>query len=843
MEYHDLDIVLLPGGAGGYVRLARCGARHGERQETAPLDLDALSTALRPLEEGDGGAVDPATQRTLGITLYQGLMGDGMVGTQLDRCLGGERGEESAGVRVRLNLDQVPALAPIPWELVYLPRDGRFLASSTRTPLVRYLPSRAPNLGLEVRLPVRVLVLLPENAARGEAPLDLARERAMLQRALQPLVRADAADVRFLDRRVTRARLRSALQGGVAELGEEPFQIVCYAGHGHHDGSRASLFLDAEGGGTDPVDEGWLSELFEERDEVKLVVLNACQGATVSALRPFAGLAPGLVRAGVPAVVAMQYPVRDDEALVFAEVFYRALFRGPSRGRVEVAVGEARKALRQDFPDSRGWGAPVLYMRSSGYLFTPTTGNALADLPVSRDEAQTQREAVREHERNIQALQSAPRTPETEERLERERVEMANARGRLRLRAAAAGIVMAVAAGVTALATVLPFDRLPPAVRIEAYAAWLEGMAVGDPLDARILRVPITARTEAARGRGFEPATIGAWRTDHARVVDALSRAGARVVALAMHFSAPSPGDTALARAVRDAQRRGTRVVVGFNDWDGALPLIPPLVRDAAPGWGATCVGADGTGTDRILPLVSFDGPEAHGSAVPAFATAVVAAYHGDRLAGVETDRFRAIFTDGVHTRSMRFWRTETGQGTAHCPALSSRSTVASAIITFSPRRVFTSPRHLLPYEDLLGPNGARTAARARGRIAVVGRATPTDLHQIFRLGKEMRYGEQLQVDAVNSVLRGATLRPLEAWGQLLAAVAAGAMGAAVALLSRARRGWRRWVPLPGAAVLYLGAALLAVSWAGVLLNVWSQLAALLLCFVLVRLLRRRLAF
>jgi hypothetical protein len=43
--------------------------------------------------------------------------------------------------------------------------------------------------------------------------------------------------------------------------------------------------------------------------------------------------------------------------------------------------------------------------------------------------------------------------------------------------------------------------------------------------------------------------------------------------------------------------------------------------------------------------------------------------------------------------------------------------------------------------------------------------------------------------------------------------------------------------------VLYLGAALLAVSWAGVLLNVWSQLAALLLCFVLVRLLRRRLAF
>ncbi|HEX6911491.1 MAG TPA: CHAT domain-containing protein, partial [Longimicrobium sp.] len=501
MEYHDLDIVLLPGGARGVVRMARCGTRHGEGQDAATLDVDALAQAAARLDEAGGTGVDAATQRAVGITLYQGLLGDGDVGQQLGRCLDGARAQENAGVRVRLNLDGVPSLAPIPWELVYLPGTERFLASSTRSPVVRYLPSKAPNLGLEVRLPVRVLVVLPENAARGDAPLDLAREKATLQRALQPLVRADAADVRFLEKRVTRARLRSALQGGLAELGEEPFHVVCYAGHGHHDERRACLFLDAEGGGVDEVDEAWFADLLEERHEVKLVVLNACQGATVSALRPFAGLAPRLVKAGVPAVVAMQYPVRDGEALTFAEVFYRALFRGPSRGRVEVALGEARKALRQDFPDSRAWGAPVLYMRASGYLFTPTTGNALAELPVSREEAQTQREALREHARNIQALQDGPRTPETHERLARERREMANARGRLRLRAAAAGVVLAVAAGVTALATVLSFERLPPAVRIEAYAAWLEGLAPGDRMDARILRVPVTARTEALRGR------------------------------------------------------------------------------------------------------------------------------------------------------------------------------------------------------------------------------------------------------------------------------------------------------------------------------------------------------
>ncbi|MDB4951172.1 MAG: hypothetical protein JWM27_3821, partial [Gemmatimonadetes bacterium] len=41
----------------------------------------------------------------------------------------------------------------------------------------------------------------------------------------------------------------------------------------------------------------------------------------------------------------------------------------------------------------------------------------------------------------------------------------------------------------------------------------------------------------------------------------------------------------------------------------------------------------------------------------------------------------------------------------------------------------------------------------------------------------------------------------------------------------------------------YLAVALVAAGWVGVLLNAWSHLAALLLCFLLVRLLRDRLSF
>ncbi|HEX5725833.1 MAG TPA: hypothetical protein VFX98_10240, partial [Longimicrobiaceae bacterium] len=141
MEYHDLDIVLVPADGEGYVRLARCGARHGERQETEPLGLDEVARAARSLEGPEGERVDPAAQRELGLTLYRGLLGTGPVGTQLDACIRGARAQENGGVRVRLDLDRSPALAAIPWEFVYLPGDERFLASSRRTPLVRYLRS------------------------------------------------------------------------------------------------------------------------------------------------------------------------------------------------------------------------------------------------------------------------------------------------------------------------------------------------------------------------------------------------------------------------------------------------------------------------------------------------------------------------------------------------------------------------------------------------------------------------------------------------------------------------------------------------------------------------------
>ncbi|MGC9359640.1 MAG: CHAT domain-containing protein, partial [Anaerolineae bacterium] len=94
-----------------------------------------------------------------------------------------------------------------------------------------------------------------------------------------------------------------------------------------------------------------------------LVVLNACDTANGD----WAGLAPALVRAEVPAVVAMQWPVEDRAAIRFARLFYRALAMGRT---VDECVAEGRIGASAASADPNDWAAPVLFLRSnSGRLW------------------------------------------------------------------------------------------------------------------------------------------------------------------------------------------------------------------------------------------------------------------------------------------------------------------------------------------------------------------------------------------------------------------------------------------------------------------------------------------
>ena len=101
---------------------------------------------------------------------------------------------------------------------------------------------------------------------------------------------------------------------------------------------------------------------------MRLVVLNACQTAQTSASDVSMGVAPGLVKIGVPAVVAMQFKIPDESAIEFSKEFYTTL---AETFQVDRAVSEARRKMFINLEAGRiDWGIPVLFIRKDdGIIF------------------------------------------------------------------------------------------------------------------------------------------------------------------------------------------------------------------------------------------------------------------------------------------------------------------------------------------------------------------------------------------------------------------------------------------------------------------------------------------
>jgi CHAT domain-containing protein len=110
---------------------------------------------------------------------------------------------------------------------------------------------------------------------------------------------------------------------------------------------------------------------------VRLAVLNACESARTDPRESFAGVASQLVRAGLPAVIAMQTYAPDESAAQFSRAFYGAL---ADDWPVDAAVTAARQALFARAPASPMWSVPALYLTApDGIVWERAPGGAAAD--------------------------------------------------------------------------------------------------------------------------------------------------------------------------------------------------------------------------------------------------------------------------------------------------------------------------------------------------------------------------------------------------------------------------------------------------------------------------------
>lgn len=376
-RYRNLDIELLDyqrGDAGATLRARVIASPAGEQR-----DADALAVAF-PL--GLQERIKKLGRRALSFDELIEL-GESLAALLLPPpvreiyrlCLA--KLSEDQGLRIRIR-PHAPELAALPWEYVYLSRPdvppGRkgpegFLALDRKLSLVRYEiagQTPTPIQPLE-HYDIRVIALLAEVDDPAFAPLDLDREELNLRQALEGTAGIDA---RFL---------RPGARAQLEEMLAEDAQVFHFSGHGEVTTAMGEepgtmegagqLVLSGDGHRPDPLDAGSLALELKNKG-IRLVVLNACEAAGRDPVTPWSGVASTLAQQGIPAVVGMQYTIKDGSAIAFSRRFYRALANGDS---IDTAVSEGRLGiLGRGGGEERDWGVPVLYLRGTrSVLFPP----------------------------------------------------------------------------------------------------------------------------------------------------------------------------------------------------------------------------------------------------------------------------------------------------------------------------------------------------------------------------------------------------------------------------------------------------------------------------------------
>ncbi len=303
----------------------------------------------------------------IGHALFQELF-VGLLGQSFDRSLESVT-QAKAGLRIQLVYNpHRNHLAALPWELLYRREQRDHLELVERTLVVRSpeVPRPARPLELEDRLRVLVLAASPDDLS----PTEDSKERREIRRALE---RYGDVDTTFF----CQPNLLDLFQ----LLRQKEFHVLHFIGHAFFSPETGESCLalvepppdaeEADAGDAEADERGaqWVpssifAECVKEIDSVQLVVLNSCHTGSLPRRHggdPFSSAAAALMLAGVPAVVAMQFPISHRAGIAFSRAFYASLGRYRA---VDLAVSAARQELHITGTTTVEWATPALFMRS-----------------------------------------------------------------------------------------------------------------------------------------------------------------------------------------------------------------------------------------------------------------------------------------------------------------------------------------------------------------------------------------------------------------------------------------------------------------------------------------------
>lgn len=812
MRYETLDLRITRQGPSSLMVWADWALGHGSDQ--VPLDLSDLAPELEAMV---AGRADRERVKAFGTLLFDRLFRseDGDVGEQLNQCWGAAKKDRLRGIRIRLRFDD-PSVGSVPWELLYWPTRDTYFAASPQTALERYL--EVPDLirQPQVRPPISVLVVCP-----AVQDLDTETEVENLFRVMDGLDHVEAV---LLDGEVTAARVR-------ATLDTRDFQILHFIGHGGVDEQGPFLVL-ADSGPEATLDDQQLAHVLGAHEPLQLVVLNSCQGAEGSPEGLFVGMAQRLVSRGLPAVLAMQYSIYDKVAHRFSLTFYRTLLTGRARGDVEIATTAARTALATDFPDTVAFATPVLFLRTAdGVLFDLVSGSFARDVPLGIDRAQALKSVERTVEQNLKLrLEQAGADPSTEEaeRIAADRAALARIRRRLRTGTVLGLVPLLVAAVVFITSWLYVLDRFSRWARLETLTVRVAELFDSTPLDDGLALVVIDSTDVDREDEEFG----SAWRPRMAELVDRISAARPRVIALDLTLNGDTDADSVLARSFENASARGIPVIIAVDRMRDETVQVARLLRPhIEPGVACATTGARFVadllvvkpGTERVLsyPLLA------------------ALAYRDQTLADVDLVQERLVFERAGTREVFTFAASEriAAQQSA-CPLLMENDTVVSMAVDYSDPGALRHSGRRFSFTEIV--HSTALPDQLEDKLVVVG-VEPADVVAPLYpgLGGEQRFGFEFMTDAINTLLSRKQIRPLGAAPLFLLILLAAVAGAMTAILPRNANLWHRALGLTALSLaLFLG-AVQAYRAAGLMIMVAYPCLALLLGFWGARTLRR----
>jgi CHAT domain len=329
--------------------------------------LSELTPLLQLVKEG---AINDSSQtRLLGEILFDVLFNDELR-TDFVSFYHQVVQQEKQLFRVELDIDEqgMPELAALPWEFLCLPARANLgtIWVGTVPDLVfsRRRSQLIPAQPIQLEHNEKLRIALVVSAPPGLRPV----EYKAVQEALEKLASEQANRVELLP------IVSSANPEAIDTILSKGPHIFHFIGHGRLENESNQeigqiAFVDPDFGEAMWIDADFFSELFNQH-RPGVVMLQACEGATLSASQAFVGLASRVVQQNIPVVVAMQYEVSNATASRFSRRFYQQLAEDDP---VDIAAQYGRRAVALGPTQyrKRDFATPVIFMRvQDGYLFS-----------------------------------------------------------------------------------------------------------------------------------------------------------------------------------------------------------------------------------------------------------------------------------------------------------------------------------------------------------------------------------------------------------------------------------------------------------------------------------------